>query len=77
MKDYLMPQTHPRKVRIFYSKGCVNGFKFYDSNTKLIFKIGETTSEINSKMFTMAAEEYIIGFKAKLHPASEAVYQQF
>lgn len=77
MKDYFLPQAQYSKVEIFYSLACLNGFKFYDSDDKLLFKIGQTKSEYSSKKFSIAADECIIGFKAALHPASQAAYENF
>ena len=77
MKDYFLPQAQYSKVKIFYSLGCLNGFKFYDSGDKLVFKIGQTKSEYSSKNFSIAADECIIGFKANVHPASQAAYKNF
>ena len=57
MKDYFLPQAQYSKVKIFYSLGCLNGFKFYDSDDKLIFKIGQTKSEYSCKNFLIAADE--------------------
>ena len=69
MKDYMMPATYvqTRKVEL-YCHGAIHlwGFKFFNGDNTLLFKIGNTSSKLVKTTVLIKADEQIIGVKAKL-----------
>jgi hypothetical protein len=80
MKDYMLPATciHTRKV-VLYCHGANHlwGFKFFNGDNALLFKIGNTSSNLVKKTVVIEADEQIIGVKAKLFSNYQAVYTDF
>ena len=76
-----MPETckHTRKVEVYYGTDCVTGFKFFDINNTLLFEIGGIYSHHTMTPVMIAADEQIIGVKAKvessLYPANYTDFQ--
>ena len=78
MQDYMMPETckQTRKVEV-YCCGTVylEGFKFFDINNTLLFEVGYTSRTMTPVL--IAADEQIIGVKAKLYDTYQAIYTDF
>ncbi len=76
MKDFMMPETikQTRKVEV-YCNACLQGFKFFDEKDNLLFGVGDFGNTMTSSL--IAADEQIIGVKAKLYSTYQAVYTDF
>ncbi len=78
MQDFMMPETckQTRKVEV-YCDGTylVCGFKFFDINNTLLFEVGYTDCTMTPVL--IAADEQIIGVKAKLYDTYQAIFTDF
>jgi hypothetical protein len=78
MQDFMMPETckQTRKVEVYcYFTHCLWGFKFFDINNTELFEVGDTSGTMTPVL--IAADEQIIGVKAKLYDKYQAVYSDF
>ncbi len=78
MQDYMMPETckQTRKVEVYcYGTSYLEGFKFFDINNTLLFEVGITDGTMTPVL--IAADEQIIGVRAKLYLNYQAVYSDF
>ena len=69
-----MPETckQTRKVEV-YNGAHLHGFKFFDINNTLLFEVGITSYDMTPVL--IAADEQIIGVKAKVYDAGDAKVQ--
>ncbi len=78
MQDFMMPETckQTRKVEVYcYGTNYLEGFKFFDINNTLFFEVGDTSGTKMSVL--IAADEQIIGVKAKLYDTYQAIFTDF
>ena len=78
MKEFMMGKKSEeiRKVEIFYwDNHCLHGFKFYGASNNLILSIGRV--DLTKKTILIAADERIVGVKARLFGGWQAVYSDF
>ena len=71
-----MPETckQTRKVEV-YNGAHLHGFKFFDINNTLLFEVGITSGTKSTVL--IAADEQIIGVRAKLFNTYQDVYTDF
>ncbi len=80
MQDFMMPETckQTRKVEVYcYGTTHLSGFKFFDINNTLLFEVGYTDASRTMTPVLIAADEQIIGVKAKLYTTYQALYTDF
>ncbi len=78
MQDFMMPETckQTRKVEVYCNgNDYVWGFKFFDINNTLLFQVGCTNGNMTPVL--IAADEQIIGVKAKLYDRYQDLYTDF
>ena len=65
-----------RSVDIHYNCGdyYIRGFSFFDKDGALLWKIGDTWSELKKETVEIAENERIIGVKAKLWDSYQSAY---
>ncbi len=70
VQDFMMPETckQTRKVEVYcYGTIHLEGFKFFDINNTLLFEVGNSYSSYTMTPVLIAADEQIIGVRAKLY----------
>ncbi len=75
-----MPETckQTRKVEVYcYDTTYVAGFKFFDVDNELLFRVGATNLGGTMTPVLIAADEQIIGVKAKHYENHQANYTDF
>jgi hypothetical protein len=76
----MMPETckWTRKVEVYcHNISFLLGFKFFDNNNTLLFEVGNTSATGTMTPVSIAADEQIIGVKAKLYSTYQAMYTDF
>ena len=77
--SHLLPEGAYKKIRrvkIYYAD-CVVGFRFFDSNDTLLFKIGWSDSGWKFTTVIIADNEVIVGVVANLHLNYQSRYTDF
>lgn len=77
--SHLLPEGAYKKVRrvkIYYAD-CIVGFRFFDSNDTLLFKIGWSDSGWKFTTVIIADNEVIVGVVANLYLDYQSRYTDF
>ncbi len=62
---------------ILHNKEFIWGFKFFDKNKLLVWKIGDDAARLNVKTVVLREKEVIIGVVAKLWLGNQTLYTDF
>ena len=72
-----MPKGAVAKSVDLYGYRGLTGFKFYDRNHTLIWKIGDTAEYLDKETVMLNENEVFIGVKAKLEEGWQSSYTNF
>ena len=66
-----------RRVTIDHNTVWIYGFSFFDKDGALLWKIGETYSDMKKETVVLAENEVIVGVVAKLFSRWQSLYSDF